>query len=64
MSYREDARNLQLEINHLHRKMCHKEMKGTPSSSGSQFDDDASYRTRSKTPYSKSFSYNEERHHR
>ena len=44
--------------------MCHKEMKGTPSSSGSQFDDDASYRPRSKTPYSKSFSYNEERHHR
>ena len=64
VSYREDTRNLQLEINHLHRKMCHKEMKGTPSSSGSQFDDDASYRPRSKTPYSKSFSYNEERHHR
>ena len=35
VSYGEDTRNLQLEIDHLRRNLCCKEMRGTPSSSGS-----------------------------
>ena len=64
MSHREDTKNLQLEIDHLCRKLRHKQMRGTPSSSGSQSDDDGSYRLRSRTPPNESFSYNEECHYR
>ena len=64
MSHGEDTRNLQLEIDHLRRKLRHKQMRGTPSSSGSQSDDDGSYRLKSRTPPNESFSYNEECHYR
>ena len=65
VSHGEDTRNLQLEVNHLCRKLCRKQKRGTPSSSKSQSNDDDSYRPRSRTPpSSESFSYNEVRQHR
>jgi len=64
VSHREDTRNLQLEVDHLCRKLRRKQKKGTPSSLKSQSNDDDNYRPRSRTPPSKSFSYNEERQHR
>ena len=39
-------------------------MRGYPSSSGSPSNDDDSYKPRSRTPPSESFSYNEKHHHR
>ena len=41
---------MQLEIDHLQRKLCRKQQKRTPLSSEFQFDDDNSYRPRSRTP--------------
>ena len=64
VSHRKDTRFLQLEVDHLCRKLCREQRRGTPSNSGSQSDDDDSYRPRSWTPPSESFSYNEEHHHR
>ena len=64
VSHIEDTRNLQLEIDHLWRKLHRKQRRGTPSSLGSQSDNDDNYRPRSRTLPSESFSYNEERHHR
>ena len=59
MSHGEDTKNLQLEVDHLRRKLRHKQRRRTLSSSKSQSDDDDSYRPRSRTPPSESFSYNE-----
>jgi len=63
-SHGEDTKNMQLEIDHLRRKLRRKQRRGTPSSSESQFNEDDSYRPRSRTPPSKSFSYDEDRYHR
>ena len=47
VSYGENTRNMQLEIDHLQRKLRRKQRRGTPSSSKSPSDDDdASYRPR------------------
>ena len=66
LSYEEDTRSLQLEIDHLKRKLCHERRKWTPSNSDFSFDDeeDGSYRRRSRTPPSESFSYEEDYHHK
>ena len=64
ISHGEDTRNLQLEIDHLRRKLRLKQWRGPPSSSGSQSDDDDNYRPKSRTLPNESFSYNEEHHHR
>ena len=64
ISHGEDTRNLQLEIDHLRRKLRLKQWRGSPSSLGSQSDDDDNYRPKSRTLPNESFSYNEERHHR
>ena len=64
MSHGEDTRSLQLEIDHLRRKLRQKQRRGSPPSTESSFDDDDSYRPRSRTPPSESFSYNEEHHNR
>ena len=64
MSHGEDTKNMQLEIDHLRRKLCWKYRRGSPSSIESLSDDDDSYRPRSRTSHSKSFSYKEKRHHR
>ena len=66
LSHEEDTRALQLEIDHLKRKLCHKWRKRTPSISNSSIDDeeDRSYRHRSGSPPSESFSYDEDVHHK
>ena len=65
VSHGENTRNMQLGIDHLRRKLRCKKRGGTPSSSESHFnDDDDSYRSRSRTPPSESFSCDKDRHHR
>ena len=63
-SYEENTRSMQLEIDHLHRRLCYKQRRRTPSNSNPSSDDDkgGSYRPRSRTPPSESFSYFENRH--
>ena len=56
VSLEEETRNLQLEIDHLRRKLCRKKRNASPSS--------PDYRPRSRTPPSESFSYKEERNYR
>ena len=65
LSHEEDARALQLEINHQKRKLCHQRRKRTPSISDSTVDDekDRSYRRKLRTPPNESFSYDEDVHH-
>ena len=54
---------MQLEINHLKRKLHHQRRKRTPSISDSSIDEeDRSYRRRSRTRPNESFSYNEDVH--
>jgi len=57
---------MQLEIDHLRRKLCHKQQRGTPSSSEPSSDDDRDdcYRPRSRTPPNESFSCNKDHHYR
>ena len=64
VSYRKDTINLQLEIDHLRRKLRQKQRIRFPSSLGSPSDDDGSYRPRSRTPPNEFFYYNKECHHR
>ena len=66
ISQEQNNRAMQLEIDHLKRKLCHARRKRTPSNSDLSSDDgeDACYRRRSRTPPSKSFSYDEECHHK
>ena len=61
----EDNKAMQREIDDLKKKLRHAQRKQSPSSSNSSFndEDDASYRWRSRTPPSESFSCNEECHH-
>ena len=64
VSHGENARNMQLEIDHLQRKLRCKQMRWTPSSSKSHYDDnDGGCRPRSMTPPSESFSSDENCHH-
>ena len=53
-----------LEIDHLRRKLCHKQRRGTPSSSESPSDDDGIYKPRSRNPLSESLSYDEDHNRR
>ena len=57
---------MQLEIDQLKRKLRHTRREWTPSNSdvSSKGEKDASYRWRSRTPPSESFSYDEEHHHK
>ena len=57
---------MQLEINHLKKKLRYARQKRTPSNSDFSSNDgeDASYRWRSRTPPSESFSYDEKHHHK
>jgi len=50
MSHGEDTKNMQWEIDNLHRKLCQKQRRGSLSSTESSSDDDDSYRPRSRTP--------------
>ena len=57
---------MQLEIDRLHRRLCHEQRRRTPSDSDPSSDDDGdgSYRPRSRTTSSESFSYYEDRHYK
>ena len=57
---------MQLEIDHLKKKLHHAWQKRTLSNSDVSSDDgeDASYRRRLRTPLSESFSYDEKHHHK
>jgi len=65
LSHEKDAKNMQWEIDHLKRKLCHEWRRRTPSNSNfsSDGEEDGRYRRRSRTPPSKSFSYDEDYHH-
>ena len=56
---------MQLEIDHLKRKLCHKRRRQTPSNSdfSSYDEEDGGYRPRLRTPPSDSFLYYEDYHH-
>ena len=66
ISHEENTRNMQLEIDHLRRRLRHERQRRTPSDSGLSSDDDGdgSYKPRSKTLPSESFSYDEDRHYK
>ena len=57
---------MQLEIDRLKKELCHARRKRTPSNFDVSSDDgeDASYRQRSRTSPSESFSYDKEHHHK
>ena len=63
---RDDNKAMQKEIDDLKKRLRHVQRKRSPSSfdSSSNDEDDASYRWRSRTPSSESFSYDKEPHHR
>ena len=65
LSHEKNIKAMQLEIDHLKRKLRHKRRKRTPSNSDFSSDDeeDGSYRCRSRTPPSESFSYDKDYHH-
>ena len=66
LSHEEDTRALRLEIDHLKRKLCQERWKRTPSNSefSSDGEKDGTYRRRSRTPPSESFSYVKDYHHK
>ena len=65
VSHAKNTKDMQLEIDHLKRKLCHERRRRTPPHSDSSSDDekDSCCRCRSRTPLSESFSYEEEYHH-
>jgi len=63
ISHEENARNMQQDIDHLQRKLRRKQRRRTSSSLESPSDDNGSYRPRSRTPPSESFSCDEKYHH-
>ena len=66
VSHAKSDRNLQREVNELKRELCHAWRERSPSCSepSSEETDGASYRRRSRTPPSETFSYEEEHSHR
>ena len=57
---------MQLEIDHLKRKLRHERRRQTPFKPdfSSDYESDGSYRHRSRTPPNESFSYDEDYHHK
>ena len=66
VSQEQHNKAMQLEIDQLKRKLRHAQREQTPSNSdvSSKSEEDASYRQRSRTPPSESFSYDVEHHHK
>ena len=66
LSHEENTRSMQLEINRLRRRLHREQHRETPSSSdpSSKDDNDNSYRPKSKTPPSESFSCDQDHHYR
>ena len=65
VSQEENARNMEREIDHLKRSLRHERRKRAPSNPdfSSKGEEDDSYRRRSRTPPSESFSYGRDYHH-
>ena len=65
LSQEKDTKAMQLEIDHLKSSLRHERRRRAPSVSDSSFDgeEDGSYRPKSMTPPSESFSYDEDYHH-
>jgi len=65
LSHEKYTRAMQLEIDHLKKKLCHERRRQTPSNFDFSSDDeeDGSYRRKLRTPPSESFSYDENYHH-
>ena len=66
VSHAKNDRDMQCEINELKRELRHARRRCSPSDSklSSEETDGASYRRRSRTPPSETFSYEEEHHRR
>ena len=68
LSYEENTRSIQLEIDHLRRQLCRERRRRTPSdsepSSDDNKDEDGRYSPKSKMPPSESFLYNEDYHYK
>ena len=66
ISHEENTRSMQLEIDRLRRRLCREQQRRTPSDSGPSSDDngDGSYKPRSRTPPSESFSCDEDSHYK
>ena len=64
--HEKNAKDMQLEIDHLKRKLRYERQRQTPSNSNfsSDSEEDGSYRCRSRTPPSKFFSTEEDYHHK
>ena len=65
ISHEENTISLELEIDCLHRRLRHERQRRTPSDSdpSSEDEEDGSYRPKSRTPSSESFSYDEDYHY-
>ena len=65
ISHEKNAKDMQLEIDHLKRKLHNERRRQTPSISdfSSNGEKDGSYRRKSRTPPNESFSYDEDYHH-
>ena len=63
--HEKNAKDMQLEIDHLKRKLRYERQRQTPSNSNfsSDSEEDGSYRCRSRTPPREFFSYDENYHH-
>ena len=64
VSHKKNAKDMQLKIDHLKRKLCHERRRRSPSISdfSSNSEEDGSYRRRSRTPPNESFSYDKDYH--
>ena len=62
VTHKENARNMQKEIDHLKRSLCHECRRRAPSNSDYSADDekDVDYKQRSRTPPNESFLYDED----
>ena len=66
ISHEENTRSMQLEIDHLCRRLCRERWRRTPLDSDPSSDDDGdgSYMSRSRTSLSESFLYDKNCHHK
>ena len=66
ISHEKNANDMQLEIDHLRRKLCYEWRRRTPSifDFSSDGEEDGSYRCRSRIPFNESFSYDEDYHYK
>ena len=66
VSHEENTRSIQLEIDHLQRRLRRERQRKTPSSSNPSSDDDRddNYKSRSRNPPSKTFSYDKDQHYK